>query len=73
MAKNSILKFQDGSYGYVDLPASLNTQRNFSFKENFCFYERTDDKSPNVPVSVNIVKFYCVYKYSYIWPESRVP
>lgn len=45
----------------VDHPASLK-QRNFSFKENFCFYGRTDDKSPNVPVSVN--KFYCVYKYS---------
>lgn len=33
MAKNNILKFQDGSYGYVDLPASLKHREIFLSKK----------------------------------------
>lgn len=49
----------------VDHPASLKHREIFLSKK-ISAYGRTDDKSPNVPVNVNIVKFYCVYKYSYI-------
>lgn len=44
----------------VDHPASLKHREIFLSKKISASME--DDKSPNVPVSVN--KFYCVYKYS---------